>query len=296
MSKQAKTFSNPIRAKAARGRVFETLSRWMLAGLVLPLVVALFATPLVWMLLTSFKTPEELASEPHRLLPRSWRWQNYRDAVTAMPYARYLGNSVLLGLGSALGAVFSSSLVAYAFARLKWRGRDLAFGVLIATMLLPWHVTVIPRFLLIRELGLYNTLGALVLPTFLGDAFFIFLLRQFFLTIPAELSEAARLDGCSELGIYFRIILPLSKPALATVALFQFVAAWNDFSGPLLFLSDPEKFPLAYGVEQFVSAYSTQTHLLMAASVLFTLPIVVLFFFTQRLFVKGIATSGLRGG
>jgi multiple sugar transport system permease protein len=160
--------------------------------------------------------------------------------------------------------------------------------------LLPWHVTMIPRFLLIRDLGLYNSLGALVVPTFLGDAFSIFLLRQFFLTIPEELSEAARLDGCGDFGIFWRIVLPLARPALATVALFQFIAAWNDFNGPLLYLNDPDRFPLAYGLEQFVSAYSTQTNLLMAAAVLFTLPIVVLFFFTQRTFIRGIATTGLK--
>jgi multiple sugar transport system permease protein len=169
------------------------------------------------------------------------------------------------------------------------------FAVLIATMLLPWHVTMIPRFLLLRELGLYNSLAALIVPTLLGDAFYIFLLRQFFLTIPEELSEAARIDGLGEWGIYRRIVLPLSVPALATVALFQFVHAWNDFSGPLLYLSDVEKFPLAYGLEQFVSSYADQTHLLLAASVLFALPIVVLFFFTQRTYLRGIATTGLKG-
>jgi hypothetical protein len=161
----------------------------------------------------------------------------------------------------------------------------------VATLLLPWHVTVIPRFLLLRELGLYNTLGALVVPTFLGDAFSIFLLRQFFLTIPEELSEAARLDGCGEWRIFWRIVLPLARPALATVALFQFIAAWNDFSGPLVYLNDPTRFPLAYGLEQFVSSYSSQTNLLMAAAVLFTLPIVILFFFTQRTFLRGITTQ-----
>ena len=169
------------------------------------------------------------------------------------------------------------------------------FALVIATMLLPWHVTMIPRFLLISELGLYNSLWALILPTFLGDAFFIFLLRQFFLTIPEELSEAGRLDGLSEWGVLLHIILPLSKPALATVALFQFIAAWNDFNGPLLYLSDPGKFPLAYGLERFVSSYSDQTHLLLAAAVLFTLPILVLFLLAQRTFIRGIATTGLKG-
>ena len=193
-----------------------------------------------------------------------------------------------------VGSVVSCALAAYAFARLRWPGRDLCFGLLIATMLLPWHVTMIPRFLLLRELGLYNSLAALIAPTFLCEAFYVFLLRQFFRTIPQEISEAARIDGLNELGVFWHMIVPLSKPALATVALFQFVAAWNDFNGPLLYLSDPEKFPLAYGLERFISSYSDQTHLLLAASLMFTLPIVVLFLLTQKTFLKGIAATGLK--
>jgi multiple sugar transport system permease protein len=256
---------------------------------------AVFAVPLVWLVLTSFKPAEQLTADPHRVLPVEWRAANYVEAVTTMPYFQYLRNSLVLCAGSVLGTLWSCSLAAYAFARLRFPGRNGLFGLMIATMLLPWHVTMIPRFLLISELGLYNTLAALVVPTFLGDAFSIFLLRQFFLTIPEELSEAARLDGASEWGIFWRIVLPLSRPALATVALFQFVAAWNDFSGPLLYLNDPARFTLAYGLEQFTSAYSSQTNLLMAAAVLFTLPIVILFFFTQRTFIRGIATTGLKG-
>ncbi|MGD9720585.1 MAG: carbohydrate ABC transporter permease [Pirellulales bacterium] len=265
-----------------------------LAHVVLLATAALFVTPLVWMVLTSFKPAEQITADPHRVLPVEWRAANYVDAVTTMPYFRYLRNSLVLCAGSVLGTLWSCSLAAYGFARLRWPLRDRVFGVLVATMLLPWHVTMIPRFLLLRELGLYNTLGALVVPTFLGDAFSIYLLRQFFLTIPEELSEAARLDGCGEWRIFWRIVLPLARPALATVALFQFIASWNDFNGPLLYLNDPSQFPLAYGLEQFTSAYSSQTNLLMAAAVLFTLPIVILFFFTQRTFLRGIAATGLK--
>ncbi|MDA1050898.1 MAG: carbohydrate ABC transporter permease [Planctomycetota bacterium] len=256
---------------------------------------AIFAFPLLWMVLSSLKPSTQLVEDPYAFWPRQWQWSNYVEAVQAMPYLRYLRNTLLLAGGSVVGSVLSCSLVAYGFARVRWRGRNVLFGVLIATMLLPWHVTMIPRFLLLRELGLYNSLAALVVPTFLGDAFYIFLLRQFFLTIPEELSEAGRLDGLGEWGIFCRIIMPLSTPALATVALFQFIASWNDFSGPLLYLSDPDKFPLAYGLEQFVSSYSDQTHLLLAAATLFTLPIVILFFLTQRTFLRGIATTGLKG-
>jgi len=251
------------------------------------------------MCLASLKSPAELASNPYTLLPAGgvtqWQWTNYYAAVTAMPYLRYMRNSLLLCGGSVAGVVVSCSLVAYGFSRVKWPGRDYVFAVLIGTMLLPWHVTMIPRFLLLAKLGLYDSLLALIAPTLLGDAFYIFLLRQFFLTIPEEISEAARLDGLSEWGVYWRIIMPLSRPALATVALFQFIAAWNDFSGPLLYLRSPEKFPLAYGLERFVSSYGSQTHLLLAAAVLFTLPLIIIFFAAQKTFIQGVSRTGMKG-
>ena len=251
--------------------------------------------PLVWMVLTSLKSAGQIEKYPYSWVPMPWQWENYRDAVNVIPFAKYLANSLLLCTGSVLGTLVSCTLVAYAFARLRWRGRDNVFGVLIATMLLPWQVTMVPRFLVIRELGLYDSLWALILPKFLGEAFYIFLLRQFFLTIPQEMIDVARLDGCSELGVLWRVVLPLSRPALATVALLEFIAVWNDYGGPLLYLNDPDRFPLAYGLEQFVSSHSSEMHLLLAASVLFTLPIVCLFFFAQKVFVRGIATTGIKG-
>lgn len=263
--------------------------------LVLLGAAVLFGGPIVWMVLSSLKSGPEITANPTGLLPEAWQWQNYVDAVTVIPFAAYLRNSLIMCIGCVAGTLLSCSMVAYGFARLQWRGRRLMFGILISTMLLPWQATMIPRFLLLKELGLYNSLGALILPTFLGDAFYIFLLRQFFLTVPEELSEAARLDGCGEWGIFWRIMLPLAKPALATVALFQFVTAWNDFQGPLLYLNDPARFPLAYGLERFVSSYSSETHLLLAAASLFTLPIVVLFFLAQRTFMRGISTGGVKG-
>lgn len=251
--------------------------------------------PLVWMVLSSLKSDEQLATAPYAWLPEDWQWENYAAAVSAMPFGRYLANTLILSLGSVAGTIVSCSVVAYGFARLRWPGRDLLFGVLIATMLLPWQVTMIPRFLLLRELGLYDSLAALIVPTFLGEAFYIFLLRQFFLTLPQELIDAARIDGCSEWGVFWRIALPLARPALAATAVLQFVAAWNDYGGPLLYLNDPQKFPLAYGLEQFVSSHSSETHLLMAAATLFVLPIAALFLAAQSAFVRGIATTGLKG-
>ncbi len=264
--------------------------KWKL--LTLLCVSGLFLLPLFLMLLASVKPAEQLTSDPYSLLPESLRLQNYQEALQSIAYVKYLANSIVLCVCSVMGTVISCSMVAYGFARIEWRGRKVMFAILIGTMLLPWHVTMIPRFVLFSELGLYNHLAAIILPTFLGDAFYIFLLRQFFLSIPEEISEAARLDGLSEFGIYWRIILPLSKPALVTVAMFQLVASWNDFSGPLLYLSDHAKFPLAYGLEQFVSSYADQTHLLMAASVMFTLPMVILFFVAQKSFTRGITMTG----
>ena len=265
-----------------------------LAHLWLLLATCLMVAPLLWMVLTSLKTSEQITAAPFSWWPRPWQWENYAAATTAIPFLRYLANSLLLCLGSVAGTLISCSLVAYGFARLRWPGRDLVFAVLIATMLLPWQVTMVPRFLVIRELGLYDSLWALVLPKFFGEAFYIFLLRQFFLTIPQEMVDAARVDGCSELGVLMRVVLPLARPALATVALLEFVAAWNDYGGPLLYLNDPQRFPLAYGLEQFVSSHSSEMNLLLAAATLFTLPIVALFLLAQRTFVRGITTTGLK--
>ena len=262
---------------------------------ILVLFALLFTLPLILMVFSSLKTPEELARNPFTLLPETWRWQNYPDALTAIPFGRYLLNSLVLCTGTVLGATLSCALVAWSLAHVNWRGRKTAFILIIGTMLLPWQVTMVPRFVLMRELGLYDSLWAIILPAFLGEAFFIFLLRQFFMTLPREMLEAGRVDGLGEWGLFWRIGLPLSKPALATVAVFQFVYTWNDFSGPLLYLNDPEKFPLAYGLERFVSAYGDQTHLLLAASVMFTVPIIILFFLAQKTFIQGIATTGLKG-
>lgn len=264
------------------------------AHLGLIVVTALMVAPLAWMVLTSLKSPEQIAAAPYSWWPRPVKWENYAAAIRAIPFFRYLLNSFLYCVGSVAGTLVSCSLVAYSFARLRWPGRDWMFAVLIATMLLPWQVTMVPRFLIIRELGLYNTLWALIVPKFLGEAFYIFLLRQFFLTIPQEMIEAARVDGCSELGILWRVVLPLARPALATVAILEFLATWNDYGGPLLYLNDPQRFPLAYGLEQFVSSHSSEMHLLLAAAVLFTLPVMVLFFLAQRTFVRGITTTGLK--
>jgi len=270
--------------------------RWRLRLLHVPLVLVslVLATPLVWMVGTSLKSGAEYAARPEAIFPDTPRPVNYADALAAMPFWRCLANTLVLCVGSVAGTLVSCTMAAYAFALMRWPGRDWVFGLVIATMLLPWQATMIPRFLLIREVGLYDSLGAIVWPRFLGDAFSIFLLRQFFRGVPQELLDAARIDGCGDWGVLLRVVLPLSRPALVTVGLFQFVEAWNDYGGPLLYLSDPAKFPLTYGLERFVSSRSSDTHLLMAAAVLFTLPIVAAFFVAQKAFVRGVATTGLK--
>ncbi|MEL6896151.1 MAG: carbohydrate ABC transporter permease [Planctomycetota bacterium] len=259
-----------------------------------PLVVLLFLLPLVYLVSGSLKTDRQLRADPFAIVPSPASPENYAAATRQMPLLRYLTNTAILCFMSALGTAFSCTMAGYAFARLRWRGRKVLFAILIATMLLPWHVTMIPRFLLIRQIGLYDSLAAIWLPTFFGTAFYIFLLRQFFLSLPPSLLEAGRMDGLSEWGVFWKIALPLSRPAVATVLLFQVVATWNDFSGPMLYLSDPQKFPIAYGLEQFVSGYSDQTNLLLAASVLLCLPPIGLFLLAQRYFVDGIQTSGIK--
>ncbi len=274
--------------------MFSKLSNAILRHAILIAGAIIFAVPLAVMFFSALKSPEELARNPYRLFPETWQWQNYADALSAVPYWQYMFNTLVLCSGCVIGATVSCSLVAWSLARVRWRGRRPMFAVVVATMLLPWQITMVPRFVLISWLGLYDSLWAIILPTFLGDAFFIFLLRQFFMTIPDELLEAGRVDGLSEWGLFWHIALPLSRPAIATVALFQFVETWNDFSGPLLYLSDPQHFPLAYGLERFVSSYGDQTHLLLAASVMFTLPMIVLFFLAQKTFIQGITTTGIK--
>ena len=270
-----------------------TRSKLAIYGLLI-MVSLIFALPMIMMVSGSLQTAEQLARNPNSF-PEAAQWKNYPQAISSMPFARYLTNTLLMCVGCVIGTMLSCSVVAYGLCRVQWRGRRWVMLTVIATMLLPWQIMMVPRFILISELGLYNSLWAIIGPTFLGDAFFIFLLRQFFISIPEELLEAGRIDGLGDWGLFWRIVMPLSTPALATVALFQFVQTWNDFGGPLLYLSDPEKFPLAYGLERFVSSYGDQTRLLLAAAVMFSIPMIVVFFLAQRTFIEGISTSGIKG-
>lgn len=257
--------------------------------------------PLVWMLSSSLKTDSQIfppegqsagAITLARLLPHPVQWSNYPQALSVIPFFTYLKNTLFLCLVTVIGAVFSSATVAYGFARLEFKGKQPLFLLMIATMALPGQVTMIPVFALFRWLGWYGTYLPLTVPAFCGSPFYIFLLTQFYRTLPQELSEAARVDGANEWRIFWQIILPLSRPALATCALFQFLATWNDFFGPLLYINDDSRYTLAYGLQQFLSIHGGQWAPLMAAATMFTLPIIILFFFAQRTFIQGIATTG----
>jgi len=256
----------------------------------------IFILPFAWMVSTSLKPLNETMVLPPQWLPSHPQWKNYPEAMEAMgSFWLYARNSLLLAVLNVVGTVISSALVAYGFSRIEWRGRDNLFLLLLATMMIPFPVIMVPVYTLFRELGWIGTFKPLWIPAFLGGAFNVFLLRQFFLGIPRDLTEAARIDGCSEFRIFWQIILPLAKPALFTVGLFQFMATWNDFLGPLVFLVRQDQFTLALGLQNYQSMFGgTSWHYLMAASTLVVLPVIVLFFLTQRTFIRGISTTGLK--
>jgi len=248
--------------------------------------------PFVWLVMTSVKPESEIFT---RILPSRITFEHYSGGLTHFPFLLYLRNTMILCTANVVGAVISSSLVAYGLARIPWRGRGPLFALLLSTMMLPAQVTMVPLFAVFKWLGWIDTFLPLTVPAFLGNAFFIFLLRQFFMTIPGELSDAARLDGCTEFDIYGRVILPLARPALATVGLMVFLGTWNDFMGPLIYLYDDSKFPLSLGLAMFTSQYGSFWGQLMAVSTVMTAPILLLFFLTQRTFIQGITMTGLKG-
>jgi multiple sugar transport system permease protein len=267
-----------------------------LTWLVLVVGAILMAAPLVWMISSSLKLEQRVFEFPPRLIPNPIRLANYVDALTYKPFHIYLKNTVVIVLVREIAVLLTSSFCAYGFARIRFRGRDFWFSVVLATMMVPYVVLMVPSFVIFSRLKWIDTFLPLTVPYFFGgEAFYIFLLRQFFRTIPEELADAARIDGCSEFGIYWRIMLPLAKPALTTVAIFTFLGGWNDFIGPLLYLNSPAKFTVAVGLATFRSVMYTRWDLLMAASTAVTLPVIVIFFLAQRYFVRGVVLSGLKG-
>lgn len=254
-----------------------------------------FLFPFYWMLSTSLKLPTQIFIWPPAWIPKPIAWKNYMDAVEYIPFFTYLKNTLFITVMSTLGVILSCPLVAYSFAKLRWTGRNVFFVITIGVMMIPSQVTMIPLFLLFEKLGWVGTPLPLIVPTFFGVPFYIFLLRQFFLGLPNELLDSARIDGASEFRIYWQITLPLARPAILAVALFQFMAAWTDFLGPLLYLTEPESYTLSLGLQQFQSQKGTEWGLMMAISTLMTLPVIVLFFLMQKSFIQGITFTGIKG-
>ena len=265
---------------------------------VLAVLGALFAVPVIWMLSSSLHELPAVFAQPYRWLPHPPQWQNYMRAVTILPVARFLGNTVVITAPVMLATVLSSALVAYGFARFRFPGRDALFGLCLATMMLPGQVTMIPLYMLFARLGWVDTYLPLMVPALFGSPFYIFLLRQFFLTVPRDSEEAALIDGASRLRIWWSILLPQARPALATVLVFTFIGTWNDFFGPLLYLNSPEKATLTLGLNlmktQVLGSGVVEWNVLMAASLLVLVPNVLLFFLAQKHFLKGLTMGAAR--
>jgi len=289
------TTANTTAIPAKRRNVWKQIFRPIVVQVILVLAGLSFLIPFLWMLSTSLKIDEQIFTFPPVYIPNPFVFSNYPRAITFIPMIKYFWNTMQISLLATLGVVISCSLVAYSLSRLQWKGRDALFILTLATMMLPFAVTMIPLFVVFKTFGWINTFAPLVVPHFFGSAFYIFLLRQFFMTIPQDLSDAARIDGASELGIFARIILPLTRPALATIALLQFLGSYRDFMGPLIYLTNESTYTLSIGLTMFSSEHTTEWSLLMAASVIMTAPIIVLFFFTQRTFVQGITLTGIKG-
>ena len=258
---------------------------------------AVYLIPFFWMISTSLKKQMAVYLFPPQWIPDPVQWQNYAAVLATWPMMTYLRNTFTITTLNILGHLISSSLAAYAFARLRAPGRNVIFMVVLATMMLPFPVTMVPLFILFRDLGWLNTFLPLVVPSFFGNPFFIFLLRQFFQTVPSDLEDAARIDGSSSLGIFWRVVLPLSKPTLITVAIFAFVWNWNDFLGPLIYLNNESRRTVALALMYFSGSdvAGPQLHYLMATAVMVLAPVLVVFFALQRYYIQGIVFTGLKG-
>jgi multiple sugar transport system permease protein len=296
--------SNVVRAKKSDAEAYNrradgTRRPWYSTAMARVVMIALsllFLLPLYWMIASALKSDEELAKFPPTLIPSSWEFGNFVEAITAMPFLQFFANSAIITVSVVVLSVLSNFVIAYGFACIDWPGRDKLFYVVIATLFLPFPVTLIPMFDLWARLGLVNTLFPLIIPAAFGSAFYVFLLRQFMLQIPQAMLDAARVDGASEWRILWTIAFPTSLPALTTVAIFSAVASWNDFMGPLIYLQDPDVPTLSIGLQAFrsVNTQDVSFNLLMAASFLVILPLLVLFFVFQRYFIRGITIGGFK--
>jgi multiple sugar transport system permease protein len=266
------------------------------ATVIISLGAIVMLVPFAWMLSTSVKADDEVFLVPLRWFPRLVILGNYVEATRTVPFLTYAVNSIHITLLVVIGSVVSSSLVAFAFARLRARGRDALFIILLGTLMLPREVTLVSTYLIFKGFGWLDTYNPMIIPAYFADAFYVFLLRQFYLTLPHELDDAAKIDGCGFFDIYARIVLPLSKPALATVAIFSFFDSWNTFQAPLIYLNTMTKYTIPVGLNFFLSQYgSTPWNQMMAASIVAMIPCLIVFFFAQRTFIQGTVLTGLKG-
>jgi len=290
---EATVKTNSTRSKQFRGRI--NYIEMTVIYIILGLLTVIYVLPFLWLLSSSLKHPTEIFTNPIIWIPKTLQWDNFYRATHDIPFFLYLGNTMTVVAGCLIGSLISNSIVAYGFAKLKWRGRNALFIVVLITMMIPFQIIMIPQFLFFHKIGWIGTFLPLIVPAFFGNAFFIFLLRQFFIGIPNEISQAAKVDGANEFVIFSRIVLPLSKAGLATVGIFTFLNTWNDFVGPLIFLSSDKKYTLALGIQQIMSVFDPRWNVLMAAGVIMTLPVLILFFLLQKYFIQGIAFSGIKG-
>jgi multiple sugar transport system permease protein len=288
-----KTKTLTVAQSKRRRKIIETIKKIFLYFL-LSIISIVMLLPFLWMLSTSLKEPSQVFAFPPQWIPNPVVWKNYVDAWNALPFARFFLNSIIVAVSVTAGQLVTASLAAYAFARLQFPGRDKIFLAYLATMMIPGQVTMIPVFILLKMLGWIDTYKALILPN-IFTTYGTFLLRQFFLTIPKDLEDSAVIDGCGPFRIYLQIILPLSKPALATLATFTFLGSWNDFMWPLIVTHSMEMRTLPVGLSIFQGLYYTEWTLLMAASVIVLMPVIVVYIFNQRFFIKGITMTGLKG-
>ncbi len=262
---------------------------------VLMVLAALFMIPLYWMFSTALKSPQQTFAIPPEWVPAPAQWSNFAKVFDEVPFARFYVNTLFLVFANIVGHLVSVTLVAYGFARLRFPGRNVLFLVMLSTLMIPYHVTLVPRFIMFSKLGMINSYWPLILPAFTGSPFLIFLVRQYMMSIPFDLDEAAYIDGANRFDVFWRIILPLARPALMLVVVFTFIDVWNDFLQPLIYLTDPDMFTVSLGLSFFQGARETNWNLLMAGSVLAMIPPLILFFFAQKQLIGGISVEGLKG-
>lgn len=295
VAREATTQALPLDRQRAPSPVQFRIPPTLLVRIGLIIAAAMFVVPFYWMANSALKDIHELSSIPPTLYPHVPAWDNFWRAVTYIPFGTFLTNSIILTTGVTIGSAISNPLIAYGFSRIRWPGRDFVFGIVMASIFLPFPVLIVALFDIFAKLQWVDTFLPIIVPAFFGNPFFIFLMRQYFLGLPMEISEQARIDGANEFQVFLYVIMPLAKPAVAVVIIFAAVQAWGEFLTPLLFLQDETKYPLSIGLQFYRQSHDVAYNLLMAASTLIVLPIIALFLVFQRFFIQGVTAGSLKG-